>query len=411
MREFYIAIAAVGLLVLVLGLLSSTLKRTVFSVPLLALLAGVAMGPAALGLLEPAAWALNTDRLLEEAARVSMAIALMGVALRLPPRFLLHQWRSMAMLLGLLMPMMWLASSLLSYGLLGVGWLIALLIGAVVTPTDPIVATAIVTGDVAERNIPERVRHAISGESGANDGLAYPLVMLPILLLTLPAQEAWSRWLLHDLLINVGAGVLYGALLGLTAGYLLRAAERRAMIDRHSFLAYTVALSLLTLSGGELLGINGVLAVFAAGVAFDQMVGGHDRAEEENVQEAFNQFFTLPIFVLFGLMLPWAAWVALGWNAVLLPLAILLLRRLPVLFLVRSAVPVLSQRNDAAYAGWFGPIGVAALLYASSARNLTGEELVWTVGSLVVFASVLAHGMTAGPLTRLYGHSRRRSLG
>jgi sodium/hydrogen antiporter len=406
-REFYIALAAVGLLVLVLGLLSSTLKKTIFAVPLLALLAGVAMGPAALGLLDPAAWELDTDLLLEEAARASMAIALMGVALRLPPRFLFRQWRSMAVLLGLVMPVMWLASALLSYGLLGTGFLLALLIGAVVTPTDPIVATAIVTGDVAERNIPEPVRHAISGESGANDGLAYPLVMLPALLLTLPAGEAWSRWLLQDLFVSVGAGLLYGVLLGLGAGYLLRKAEAKSMIDRHSFLAYTVALSLLTLAGGELLGVNGVLAVFAAGVAFDQMVGGHERAEEENVQEAFNQFFTLPIFVLFGLMLPWPAWFALGWNALLLPLAILLLRRLPALLLLRSAVPVLPQGRDAAYAGWFGPIGVAALLYASSAKTLTGEDLVWTVGSLVVFASVLVHGMSASPLTRFYGRRRR----
>jgi sodium/hydrogen antiporter len=406
-REFYIALAAVGLLVLVLGLLSSTLKKTIFAVPLLALLAGVAMGPAALGLLDPAAWELDTDLLLEEAARASMAIALMGVALRLPPRFLFRQWRSMAVLLGLVMPVMWLASALLSYGLLGTGFLLALLIGAVVTPTDPIVATAIVTGDVAERNIPEPVRHAISGESGANDGLAYPLVMLPALLLTLPAGEAWSRWLLQDLFVSVGAGLLYGVLLGLGAGYLLRKAEAKSMIDRHSFLAYTVALSLLTLAGGELLGVNGVLAVFAAGVAFDQMVGGHERAEEENVQEAFNQFFTLPIFVLFGLMLPWPAWFALGWNALLLPLAILLLRRLPALLLLRSAVPVLPQGRDAAYAGWFGPIGVAALLYASAAKTLTGEDLVWTVGSLVVFASVLVHGMSASPLTRFYGRRRR----
>ena len=94
-----------------------------------------------------------------------------------------------------------------------------------------------------------------------------------------------------------------------------------------------------------LLGIDGVLTVFVPGATFDTAVGGRERAAEENVQEAVNQFFTLPVFVLFGLMLSWARWRALGGAGLALVAAVL-----PAL-LLRPLVPALADRRDAAYAG------------------------------------------------------------
>jgi NhaP-type Na+/H+ or K+/H+ antiporter len=409
MNELYVALVAVGALVLVLGLLSNLLKEAFFSAPMVALLAGVLLGPAGFGLLNPDNWPGTPDKILEEAARLTMAIAVMGVALRLPAGYFQTCWRTAGALLGIGMPLMWIASGLLAYWLLDVPFVVGLLVGAVVTPTDPVVATSIVTGKVAEANVPEEVRHALSAESGANDGLAYPVVMLPILLLTRPTGEAWSHWLTHSLLWSVGGGVLFGVLLGLFAGGLLKGAENKGIIERHSFLAYTLALSLLALGASKLLHIDGVLAVFAAGIAFDQTVSGKERSEEENVQEAVNQFFTLPIFILFGMMLPWDKWHALGWSAVLLVVAVLLLRRLPAFLALRKLVPAFATRKDAAYAGWFGPVGVAALLYATLAKTHTGAEIAWTAGSLIVFASLIAHGVTATPFTKLYGRLRRGS--
>jgi NhaP-type Na+/H+ or K+/H+ antiporter len=135
----------------------------------------------------------------------------MGVAMRLPNRYIFRQWKSVAVMLGLVMPLMWLVSELLSFWLLPIGSLwVALLIGAVVTPTDPVVASSIVTGDLAEENIPGHVRHILSAESGSNDGLAFPLVMLPILFLTRP-EGALTHWLTYTLLWEVLAAVLIGA--------------------------------------------------------------------------------------------------------------------------------------------------------------------------------------------------------
>lgn len=99
----------------------------------------------------------------------------------------------------------------------------------------------------------------------------------------------------------------------------------------------------------------------------------------------------LPVFALLGLMLPWREWAALGWKGTLPALSVLLLRPL---------LSPLHRVRDALLIGWFGPIGVGSLFYATLARRETGGELPWTVGSLLVVASVVAHGLSATPLTR-----------
>jgi NhaP-type Na+/H+ or K+/H+ antiporter len=406
LSELNVALTAVGGLVLVLGLLSALIRRSILSEPLVALLAGVLLGPAALGLLDPASWG-SRETILEQAARLTLAISLMGVALRLPKREPLRGWRSLAVLLGLVMPLMWLASGLLVYLILGVPFLVALLVGAVVTPTDPVVSSTIVTGELAEKNLPDRVRHTLSTESGANDGLAYPFVFLPIILLTRPPEEALLHWLTHTLLWEVGVAVVFGALVGYGAGRLLEWAHGKGVMEQTSFLAYTIALSLAVLGAAKLLGSDGILAVFVAGLAFDAAVSESDRAEEERVQEAVNRFFILPIFVLLGLTIPWEAWLKLGWAGLFLALAVLILRRLPAVLALKPLLRRVRGTRDVLFLGWFGPVGVAALYYASLSVGETGVEEAWVVGSLIICASILVHGMSATPLTKLYGKLAR----
>jgi NhaP-type Na+/H+ or K+/H+ antiporter len=141
------------------------------------------MLPSVFGLIDLVHWG-NPKVILEQGARIAIAIQVMGVALRLPRAYPFTHWHILAVLLGLLMPLMWLISGLLVYLLLGLPFWVAMLVGSVITPTDQVVSTSVVTGKVAEQNLPERIRHSISAESGANDGLAYPFVLLPILLLT-----------------------------------------------------------------------------------------------------------------------------------------------------------------------------------------------------------------------------------
>lgn len=402
MSELNTALVIVGGLVLILGLLSGFIRGSVLSEPLIAVLAGVLIGPRVLGLLDTTTWG-SQHAILEQSARLTLAIALMGVALRIPPRDLLRRWRPLAVLLGLVMPAMWLTSGLLVHLILGSPFWVAMLLGAVLTPTDPVVASTIVTGRVAEQNLPDRLRDVLSGESGANDGLAYPLVVLPILLLTRQPQEALTHWFVRTLAWEVGAALAVGALVGYAAGKLLEWSEAKRAIDTTSFLAYTLALSLFVLGGAKLLGTDGVLAVFVAGLAFSLAIRADDRAEEERVQEAVTRFFTLPIFVLLGLAIPWDGWLELGWEGLLLAVAVLVARRLPAVLAVRPLLGSVRGISDTLFLGWFGPIGVAALYYANLSISRAGIHQAWTVASLVVCASIVAHGLTATAFTRLYG--------
>ncbi|WP_290653763.1 cation:proton antiporter [Aquisalimonas sp.] len=406
MSEFYIAITVIGASVLLLALVSRPIERTPLAPPLVMMLIGIALGPVALDLLDPAQWG-NPYLILEEAARITLAIAVMGIALRLPRGFVLREWQTLAVLLCLVMPLMWLVSGLSAYWIFEVSLLVALLLGATLAPTDPVVATSVVTGSVAKKNLPKHVRHTISAESGSNDGLAYLLLMLPILLLTRPEQTALRQWLVQTLLVEIAGAVVLGVLLGLLAGYFLERGEDKENLERSSFLGYTLALTLLALGVAKLVHVEEILTVFVTGLAFDHLVRARERAEEENVQEAVNSFFTLPVFALFGLMLPWEAWYELGWKGLLLAVTILFLRRLPAVLLVYRFAPLIEKR-DAWLVGWFGPLGLAALFYATLAMKHTDEgEFIWATTTLLVFTSVLVHGLTASPLAKQYGRKFR----
>lgn len=402
MDQLNLALAAIGAVVIVLGLLSQPLNSSVFSLPLMAFLFGVSIGPLGLELLDVGQWG-DPVRIMEEGARLTLGISLMGIALRIPRAYIATHWQTFLVLLGLGMPLMFLVSSLLVYWLLGVPLLLAMLVGAAICPTDPVVSSSMVTGSLAKTSLPGRFRHTLSAESGANDGLAYLLVVLPILLLSeKDASTAWSEWLTHALLWEVGGAIVFGVLTGWLLGQALQWAERHKTIDHASFLAATLALTVLVLGLGKLIGTDSLLAVFAAGIAFDQVVGGGERAQESSIQESVNLFFTLPIFVLFGLMIPVAQWLELGWPGAALAVLVLLLRRLPVLLLLRPLMPRWREMRMALTAGYFGPIGISALFYAMLIDSRSGHDIAWTVGSLVVCASLFAHGMSAAPGAKLY---------
>ncbi|WP_066384809.1 cation:proton antiporter domain-containing protein [Anabaena sp. CA = ATCC 33047] len=405
MNELNILVTAIGAIALFLGLLSDYFRRHWWtSDPLTAMLLGILLSPVGLGLVNPSGWGIPTEVVLEQAARFTLAIGLMGVALRLPRNYFLNHWQPLAVLLGLVMPLMWGISGLLVYGILEIPFWQAMLVGGTVTPTDPIVATAIVTGVVAEDHLPNRLRHIISAESGANDGLAYPFVLLSILMLKRVPTDALSHWFIHVILWEVGGAVVCGVVLGYLAGRLLEWAEHKQTIENSSFLGYSIALSLTALGTGKLIGTDGILVVFVAGMAFGNAIRGNERAEEDNVQEAINRFFTLPVFILLGLTIPWQQWLALGWgNLVLLVVTILLLRRIPVILLLNRYIQPIRNIPEALFVGWFGPIGVAAMFYAGYSLRETGVEEVWSVSSLMICASIIAQGLSATPLTKLYG--------
>ena len=170
---------------------------------------------------------------------------------------------------------------------------------------------------------------------------------------------------------------------------------------------WSLALFLTVLGVAELFGTSGGLAAFIAGVAFNATGGSDAKERQEVVQEAITRFFDLPIFVLLGMALPWESWLELGWGGLLLAVSVLVLRRIPAALLLCPLLGPLRRTKDVLFLGWFGPIGAAALYYSTHALQETGVEEIWTVGSFVIVASVVAHGITDTPLTKLYGRFPR----
>ncbi len=372
---------------------------------LLTLVLGVAVGPVGLGLMDPLSWDVGPV-LVEEAARLTSGIGLMGAALRLPGGYFEATWRSQAVLLLGSMAGMWLVSGLLVWAIVGVPLAVAFLIGAIVTPTDPVVASSIVTGTVAEKNLPGRIPCLMTAEAGLNDGLALPLVLLGIALVGGPGLESGAlAFVGRAVLWEIGGSVVLGIVLGGVTAHLLKMAEHHMIIERAAYLGIVTSLALLALGLGRLLGSDGLLAVFVAGVAFDRGVPMEEREDAGEVAATVDRFFSLPMFALIGMVLPWEAWAELGWRGPALAVAVLLLRRLPVVVAVHHWVKPLRSPGDALFVGWFGPIGIAATFYAAMALRETGLESVFAVSLLLVVASVIVQGLTATPLTRLYGRT------
>ena len=201
-------------------------------------------------------------------------------------------------------------------------------------------------------------------------------------------------------------GVLVASVVGCAVGYgaakLLMFARERGLVENASLLGYTVAFSLLTLGATALLKADALISVFLAGLVFNLTVDRSDEHEEEHIQEAVAKLFTMPMFVIFGIALPFAEWERLGWPLLALAALVLLLRRPPIVALLVPGLRRTLNVRDAAYLGWFGPIGIAAIYYAAFARGHIGDPLIWHAASALIFASILIHGATAAPFTRLY---------
>lgn len=409
MTQIAVALAIGAATVLALGLVSGFIKNRLWiSEPVVATLVGILAGPAVLQL---AAFTLPEKQqttVLLEFARITLAISIMGAALRLPARWEAANWRELAIVLLLGMALMWGISGALALAILGLPVLYAFLVGAVVTPTDPVLADSIVTGDMAEKQVPGRMRNAITAESGANDGLALLIVMLPVFLLDHAPAEGLAQWAQDVLLRKVIAGIAAGFAIGWVAARVFLWVVNKDQTERPSMLTISLSLALTVLGVDLLLNTDSLLAVFTAGLVFNRSTNAHDEGVHEKMQTAVSRFFDIPIFIFLGTLLPWQHWFELGWTGLAFALAVLVLRRLPAWFLLSPILGSVRNPRETAFNGWFGPIGVAAVFYAAELQHGHGvehAEKVWHIVSLVVFCSILAHGISATPLTGLFGRA------
>ncbi|MDM7490988.1 cation:proton antiporter [Rhodococcus indonesiensis] len=384
-----IVLATVGVLGVGVAALSAKMRRLPVSEPLLGLAAGVLLGPYVLDVLSLPALTVEQG-LLHEASRILLAVSVMAVALRYPMTDVRRQWRPVAVLLAVAMPVMAAVTAGVGWALLSMPLATAVLLGAALCPTDPVLASNVVTGEAAEEDLPARNRQVLSLESGANDGLALPLVLAAVAV----AGGMGAGTAALESLWQVAGAVLMGAASGWAGGRALRWGERYGATDPAPALFFTVVIALGILGVAGLIHVDGVLAVFVGGLAFNLTSTGSERTAEVPIDEAINRFAVLPLFVLLGAALPWPQWAELGWAGIGLVVAVLTLRRVPILLLLRR--PLRLALPDGLYLGWFGPIGVSALFYLTlEAERMGANETVLAAGSLVLAASTVVFGVTA----------------
>ncbi len=393
--------------VLVLGLLSRVLRRNALSPVLLALAAGALVGPDVLGWVDLTAHVPRAT-LLHDVAGVALALAVADIGLGTTRDDLRANARRLALLLTAGMVGMWLAATAGAVLLLGLPLSVALLLGAILTPTDPGVASGLVTGPLPERTLPRELRRTLQLESGANDGLALPFVLLAGLLATHAAGTAWSRWLV-EAGREIGVALVLGPAIGATVGMLARQAHRHVAIAESFLPLVGISSSLFCLGLARLAGGSGVLAAFLAGVALSLSLPDELREPVGHALSVAGKLAVVTVFAVFGTVLPWSGWVAMGWAAPVFAVWVLVMRRPPV---VAAVLPLTATGPySRAYLAWFGPVGVAAIYYLGYVGHydLSRYDRVFAAGSLAICASVLAHTLTSTPAVHAFDrHTGKR---
>ncbi|WPP51219.1 cation:proton antiporter domain-containing protein [Catalinimonas niigatensis] len=351
--EFHHVLLAVSLLIVVSGLLILKIKSMRLTEPIIAMLFGLILGPYLLDFLDMHNLE-NPERFMELASMLTISMALMATAYRIRDDYLRSYGSTQSVILLLVMPLMWLFSGLIAYLILDISLGLAFLIGAIITPTDPVVASSIVSGKLAQKFLPARIRDTLSFESGANDGLAFPLVLLMLFILGEADTDNILVWVMKVVGWDTLGAMLTGIFLGYIFGKLMHQAHSRQFMNTQSLLSFSIAFGFLVLSLVETLQANGIIAVFAAGYMLKQEISGNEELEEEKIQEMMERIFTIPVFFFFGLFLPIDEWLALGWKIVFFGLFILLFRRLPAFVLLKPLLTKWNHWYDILLMGWFG---------------------------------------------------------
>jgi NhaP-type Na+/H+ or K+/H+ antiporter len=383
------ALLIVGVLLSAAAALSGWLHGTVLSISILSVAAGTTLAITGIVTAEPRA------QLIIVVVEMALILTLFSDGLLVEQEFLQMHWGPAARALIVAMPVTLLLLALASKLLFTeITWPEAFLLGAVLSPTDPVVTSTVIT----TQRVPRLVRHTLNLESGLNDGLALPLVLFFLVLATPggnPGREAAS--LVGESLV----GALIGIALAVFAGWVLPYLPGGAMLPRYEGI-YALGLGLVAFGLADATYGNGLIAAFTAGIAL--------AAARHEVPEAFLEFnegvsaiFQVVTFFVFGALI-----VATGWEWSVWPLAAfiafaLLIAR-PVAVMLSFLGVKLSLPNKL-FIAWFGPKGVASMLFALLVLNSTAPDrtLVFDIASFVILASILAHGLTDTVGTKFIG--------
>ncbi|MBX3620662.1 MAG: cation:proton antiporter [Rhizobacter sp.] len=376
-------------LVLYVAVLSSCLaERTAASVAVLFIVAGFVVGPGGVGWV---AWSPQAP-VVEHLATWALVAVLFSDGARIGAQELRAAWRlpGRALLLGL--PLTLVLIAVLARWLTGFDWGHAFLLAAVLTPTDPVFASAI----VGRSQVAKPLRRLLNVESGVNDGLALPVVL--VLIALLGHEPPHAATLLGE--------VVSGAAIGLALPWVARALRpRRMRMSSTAEPLYGLALGLLAFALAEVLHANSFLATFFAGVGFASADPAlRDRYHE--LGEQLGEVLKLAALLVFGALLSPGLLASLQPADHLFAAATLLVAR-PLGLLLALLGSGLGRRDRLA-AAWFGPKGFASLVYAILVlrAQLPEGQRLYEIAAVVIAASIVAHSSTDVPMSRWLSRPR-----
>lgn len=407
-------------------LFGTLLKRLPLSTALLYLLVGLAMGPTGWAILTPDP--LADAAFLERVTEVAVLISLFSVGLKLGLPLSHRHW-----LLPLRLAFVSMALTVALIAMAGMLMLdlpsgAAVLLGAILAPTDPVLASAVQVESSGDR---DRLRFSLTSEGGLNDGAAFPFVMLGLGLLGLHDLGTWGwRWLAMDVVWATVGGLLIGAMLGALIGRLV--VYLRTRHQESVGLDEFLALGLIALAYGfaVLCQAYGFLAVFAAGIALQRvkeqsgMIHAAGLADEpaahathadhasaymmqavRGFNEQIERIAELAVVLMVGALLPFASISAS--TVGLLALLFLAIRPVSV-WLGLTGAPV--SRDQRMMIAWFGIRGIGSIYYLMYAihHGLPAllAELIVSVTLMAVAVSIVVHGISVRPMMHLYRKSK-----
>jgi sodium/hydrogen antiporter len=389
-----------GLLVALVAWLPLALRRLPLSLPIICIaIGGVLFASPATPLRPmPLAYPLITERLTE----FVVIIALMGAGLKIDRPFNWRHWGVTWRLLAITMPLSIAGIALIGWAGLGLGLVAALLLGAALAPTDPVLAADVQVGP-PKTGEEDEVRFGLTSEAGLNDGLAFPFVNLALALGVAQPGAAWfGPWLLHHVLWEGVAGIAAGGVIGWAFGWLTFHMPAETKLAQTGDGLIALAVTLITYAVTEMIEGYGFLAVFVAALTLRHAHRDHDFNHQlHNVAEQIERLAMMLVLLLFGGALV---------SGLLAPLTLMdWLAALAIILFVRPAsglIAMIGLRADwteKLTLAFFGIRGVGSFYYLAYGLNhlpLAEGGRLWAIVGLVALLSILLHGLTVTPVMR-----------
>ena len=351
--------------------------------------------------------------LIRRLTEVTVLVALMGVGLAIDRRPGWRSWTSTWRLLAVAMPLCIVAVALLGWGLMGLAPAAALLLGAVLAPTDPVLAADVKVGG-PNSDDEDVVRHALTSEAGLNDGLAFPFVYAAIFLTGTGVASAdpatWlARWVAWELLGRVAIGVVVGVLAGRAFAWLAFRTGARWQLTENNEGILALAATFASYGAAEAAHGWGFIAVFVAGLT----IRGHETGDSYHRElHAFThhveRLLTLAALLMFGVALGSGLLDHLTWQGAAVAVLLVLVIRPLVAAAALTRCP--GTRPERFAKAFFGVRGIGSffyLAYAVGHAPFPDQDLLWSTVSATVLLSIVVHGMTAAPAMRRLDAFRR----